>query len=148
MGISMEAQKEMLSQIKEKRPVVFVLDAQSNYYIYHWILTHDYVYCKDDDALYPRELFAKIYPGQAGDDYRAVTGELDLGRICASLGNSMKSLQKCFTAKLALPSVVRFPAVSTIICICRCLLPTFWQVIHKRLTCRSAIKVMTHMSAI
>lgn len=104
VGKSMEAQKEMLSQIKEKRPVVFVLDAQSNYYIYHWILTHDYVYCKDDDALYPRELFAKIYPGQAGDDYRAVTGELDLGRICASLGNSMKSLRKCFTAELALPS--------------------------------------------
>lgn len=66
VGKSMEAQKEMLSQIKEKRPVVFVLDAQSNYYIYHWILTHDYVYCKDDDALYPRELFAKSIRGRRG----------------------------------------------------------------------------------
>lgn len=104
VGKSMEAQKEMLSQIKEKRPVVFVLDAQSNYYIYHWILTHDYVYSKEDKALYPQELYAKIYPEQAGDDYRDMTEDLELGRICASLGNSMESLQECFTDSLALPS--------------------------------------------
>lgn len=104
VGKSMEAQEEMLTQIKEKRPVVFVLDAQSNYYIYHWILTHDYVYSKEDEALYPRELFAKIYPDQAGDDYRDVTEDLELGRICASLGNSMESLQECFTDSLALSS--------------------------------------------
>ena len=104
VGKSMEAQEEMLSQIKEKRPVVFVLDAQSNYYIYHWILTHDYVYSKEDKALYPQELYAKIYPEQAGDDYRDMTEDLELGRICASLGNSMESLQECFTDSLALPS--------------------------------------------
>ena len=104
VGKSMEAQEEMLTQIKEKRPVVFVLDAQSNYYIYHWILTHDYVYSKDDEALYPQELYTKLYPDQAGDDYRDMTEDLELGRICASLGNSMESLQKCFTAELALPS--------------------------------------------
>ncbi len=28
----------------------------------------------------------KSIRGRQGDDYRAVTGELDLGRICASLG--------------------------------------------------------------
>lgn len=104
VGKSMEAQEEMLTQIKEKRPVVFVLDAQSNYYIYHWILTHDYVYNIEDNALYPQELYAKIYPDQAGDDYREVTEDLELGRICASLGNSMESLQECFTDSLALSS--------------------------------------------
>lgn len=93
---SYETQKTLLGVIKEKRPIVFEIDPQSNYYIYHWILTSDYSYSYDDQCFYPNELFDTLYPNNIKDDYREVCSTTSLGNVAGSFGKSMNSLDHLF----------------------------------------------------
>lgn len=91
-----DAQNALLKVIKEKRPVVFTIDAQSNYYIYHYLLTNGYVYIQEDGALYPEELYNLIYQKEP-DDYRETCTHLDLGLTPSSFGKSKDSLLELMT---------------------------------------------------
>lgn len=92
-----DAQTSLLRIIAKERPVVFLLEAKSNYYIYHYIMTHDYVYMKEDDALYPQELYQKLYPDRTPDDYRDTCDTTDFGLVAASFGKSFDSLRARLT---------------------------------------------------
>ncbi len=101
-----EAQKELLSIISRRRPVFFSFDSVSNYYIYTWLLTNDYVYKASDGAFYPRELYTLLYNTEAADDIRdfyntSFTG-IDLEMAPASLGNSLSTLAPLFIDSLKL----------------------------------------------
>ncbi len=117
-GKSYDAQMEILEQVKKRRPVIFLLEPMSSYYIYEYVLTHDYVYDEEDDALYPAELYAMLTDtvytteyisdsavtnhgiinphiaanGSTGSDYRAYHTELDFGQIAANFGQSFDSM--------------------------------------------------------
>jgi len=90
------AQSALLSEISQKRPVVFLLEPESNYYIYYYIMTHDYLYVAEDQALYPRELYEQLFDRPA-DDYRETCESLDLGLVAASFGNSVDTLMPHLT---------------------------------------------------
>ena len=92
-----DAQKALLEIISRERPVIFLLDAKSNYYIYHYIMTHDYFYSANDGALYPQELYEKVYPEQAPDDYRDTCNTTNLGLVAASFGKSFNTLRSRLT---------------------------------------------------
>ena len=60
-GKGYDAQQEILSQVKEKRPVIFLIEPQSSYYVYYWMMTNDYVYVAEDEVFYPLELYCLVY---------------------------------------------------------------------------------------
>ncbi|MBR1693370.1 MAG: hypothetical protein IJ711_11450 [Lachnospiraceae bacterium] len=91
-----EAQRALLSVIEKKRPVVFLLEPKSSYYIYYYIMTHDYLYLAEDQALYPRELYELLDAG-VPDDYRTTCNSTDLGLVGASFGNSADTLLPLLT---------------------------------------------------
>ncbi len=91
-GKGYDAQQRIIESIEKERPVIFLLDSQASYYIYRYVLLGDYIYKADDGAFFPSELFAKLYPGETGDDYRTVCASTDLGLSPASFGNSAGSL--------------------------------------------------------
>ena len=91
-GKGCDAQQRIIENIEKERPVIFLLDSQASYYIYRYVLLGDYVYHAGDNAFYPSGLFAKLYPGETGDDYRSVCAKTDLGLSPASFGNSAGSL--------------------------------------------------------
>lgn len=101
-----EAQQEIIQRAKKERPVIFVMEPESTYYVYYWMHTNDYVYCDSDQCFYPSELFRLIYPDTEPDDYRDTATELSLDLIPHSFGRSIDSLKTLMTDKLMLtPSV-------------------------------------------
>ena len=92
-----DAQKSLLEVISKERPVVFLLESKSNYYIYHYVMTHDYVYVESDGALYPQELYEKVYPDKEPDDYRDTCNTTDFGAVAASFGKSFDTLSARLT---------------------------------------------------
>lgn len=96
-----DAQMALLEVIASKRPVAFLIEPESTYYIYAYLLENDYVYCKEDAALYPRELYKKLYLTEP-DDYRDTCQNKDFGLVAASFGNSSESLLKLMTPMSAL----------------------------------------------
>lgn len=131
-GKGYEAQQEILAQVKEKRPVIFLIEPQSSYYVYYFMMTNDYVYVAKDEAFYPLELYCLVYNAdyttqslssgndvnQAalkqnarhilatgtsfGDDYREVCLGTELGHIAASFGASYDSLELLFADSMAI----------------------------------------------
>lgn len=91
-----EAQNALLDVIREKRPVVFLLDAESNYYIYYSIMTENYCYESADHCLYPAELYRLLFDKEP-DDYRSSCQMTDFGLTAASFGNSLPSLLPLLT---------------------------------------------------
>lgn len=93
-GKSYEAQQRLLATIREKKPVIFLLDPQASYHIYYWVLTSgEYLYCAQDGAFYPAPVFRALYPEHTeGDDMRLVFGATDLGLSPSSFGNSFDTL--------------------------------------------------------
>ncbi len=92
-GKGYDAQQRLLATIKEARPVIFGLEPLSSFYVYKWMFTEgDYKYSLEDQAFYPSELFAKLYPDSSGDDYRQVAPPTDFGRSAASFGNSAETI--------------------------------------------------------
>ncbi|MBO6015797.1 MAG: hypothetical protein J6P60_04325 [Lachnospiraceae bacterium] len=87
-----EAQRALLRVIDQKRPVVFLLEPESNYYIYYYILTHDYVYSRNDGALYPAELYTQLFE-HAPDDYRETCENFDFGLVASCFGKSFSTLR-------------------------------------------------------
>lgn len=101
-----DAQQKLLSTISKKRPVFFAFDSESNYYIYNWLFTNDYVFKASDSAFYPRELYALLYNTEAADDIRdfydtSFTG-IDLEMTPSSFGNSLNTLSPLFTDSIKL----------------------------------------------
>ena len=88
-----DAQMRLLSTIQDMRPVIFLLEPQSSYHIYHWVLTSgEYCYCAEDGAFYPKEIFDALYPEKDSDDTRLAFGAVDLGLSPSSFGKSFDSL--------------------------------------------------------
>lgn len=92
-GKGYDAQMRLLSTIQEMRPVIFMLEPQSSYHIYSWVLTGgEYFYSAEDGAFYPKEIFHVLYPEKEGDDARLAFGATDLGLSPSSFGKSFDSL--------------------------------------------------------
>lgn len=93
-GKGYDAQQRLLQTIKEKRPVIFLLESKETYYIYHWVLASgEYFYCAEDKAFYPIEIYKELYPGRkTGDDARLAFGSTDLGLSPSSFGKSLETL--------------------------------------------------------
>lgn len=96
-----EAQNALLEVIAAKRPVAFLIEPESTYYIYAYLLKNDYVYCKEDATLYPRELYTKLYQDEP-DDYRDTCQAKDFGLVASSFGRSSKNLLALMTPMSAL----------------------------------------------
>lgn len=94
-GKGYDAQQRLLATIREKMPVIFLLDPQASYHIYHWVLTSgEYQYCMQDKAFYPVSVFRTLYPaGTAEDDMRLAFGATDLGLSPSSFGQSFDTLR-------------------------------------------------------
>lgn len=92
---SYEAQKEIWDAASENLPVVFYLEPQNSYYIFRFMLDEGYVYCAEDNAFYPPDLYALIYD-DAGDDYRRYAPATSFDRSPESFGASMETLQEIF----------------------------------------------------
>ena len=95
-----DAQQAILKVVKEKRPVIFLIEPQCSYYIYYWMHTHDYVYQAEDACYYPAELFAAIYPDRKPDDIREYCVPTDLTLVPDSFGQSIDTLLPLFTAEM------------------------------------------------
>lgn len=81
---SYEAQKEIWDAASENLPVVFYLQPQSSYYIFRFMLEEGYVYCAEDSAFYPPELYALIYEGSDATASVAVVSDESDGATAAS----------------------------------------------------------------
>lgn len=113
-GKSYEAQQAVLEQAQVKRPVIFLIEPQSNYYVYYWMMTSDYVYSNTDKAFYPLELYEKLYPYKtSGDDYRSFCTSTDFGLVSSSFGNSMDTLMPLFGAEINIPISMNEPVIGS-----------------------------------
>ena len=93
VGKGYDAQQRLLATIQEARPVIFMLEPQSSYHIYYYILTKgNYCYSDADKAFYPKEMFEVLYPGKESDDARLAFGAIDLGLSPSSFGKSFETL--------------------------------------------------------
>lgn len=105
---SYEAQKEIWDTASEDLPVVFYMQPENSYYIFRFMLEEGYVYCAEDSAFYPPDLYALIYgnsntmvsnssdPVDAGDDYRQYVSSTGFGLSPESFGASLDTLQEIF----------------------------------------------------
>lgn len=95
-GKGYDAQQRLLETIQTQLPVIFLLDSQASYHIYHWVLTGGaYLYCADDRAFYPVEIFKALYPERkTGDDARLAFQATDLGLSPSSFGESLDTLMQ------------------------------------------------------
>ncbi len=92
-GKGYDAQMRLLSTIQDMRPVIFLLEPQSSYHIYHWVLTGgEYCYSAEDGAFYPKEIFDALYPEKESDDARLAFGGVDFGLSPSSFGKSFDTL--------------------------------------------------------
>ena len=117
---SFEAQKAIWDTASANLPVVFYLQPENSYYIFRFMLDGGYVYCAEDQAFYPPELYNKIYGESTdanipiGDDYRQYASYTDFKTHAASFGASMDSLSDIFTQdktiRLNLDGTNSFPA--------------------------------------
>lgn len=119
-GKGYQAQQAILKQVKEKQPVIFLIEPQCNYYVYVWMMKNGYVYSKEDAAFYPHKLYCLINEEPLskaaiqteadtgdvsgnpslyangmlyGDDYRDICPPTDFGLVCSSFGASFASLR-------------------------------------------------------
>ena len=93
-GKGYDAQRRLLSTTQKMRPIIFLLEPQSSYHIYYWVLTGgEYCYSADDNAFYPKEIFHTLYPEkESGDNPTLAFGATDLGLSPSSFGKSFASL--------------------------------------------------------
>lgn len=92
-GKGYDAQQRLLRTIQEMRPVIFLLEPQASYHIYHWVLTSgEYYYSADDMAFYPKEIYDVLYTGAQSADARLAFGGIDLGLSPSSFGKSFDAL--------------------------------------------------------
>lgn len=119
-GKGYEAQQAILKQVKEKQPVIFLIEPQCNYYVYVWMMQNNYVYSEQDHAFYPHKLYCLVYDEPLskagittetdtsvplgnpslyangmlyGDDYRQTCQSTDFGLVCSSFGASFDTLR-------------------------------------------------------
>lgn len=93
---SFEAQREIWSQAEKNYPVIFNLNAQDSYYITRFMWDAGYVYCAEDSAFYPVNLFEAIYPEEDPDDYRNYAASTEFGLSADSFGTSFEGLISIF----------------------------------------------------
>lgn len=94
------AQRSIIETAKKNPPVIFLINGESNYYLYYWMWNNKYLYKAEDQAFYPAELYELIYGNEPSDDYLDYfTGQEyghQLGLIPSSFGNSMETLAPLF----------------------------------------------------
>lgn len=98
-----EAQQAILEVAQKNPPVIFLINAESNYYIYYWMLENGYQYRAEDAAFYPSALYEKLFPDEQPDNYLDYyQGEYGYNLLFtpASFGNSYASLKPLFTDEL------------------------------------------------
>lgn len=98
---SYEAQTEIWDAASENLPVVFYIQPHNNYYIFRFMLDAGYVYCAEDKAFYPPDLYALIYGNTDGDDYREAVVFSNFGFSPESFAASLDSLQDIFISDAA-----------------------------------------------
>ena len=93
-GKGYDAQQRLLATIREKMPVIFLLEPQASYHIYYWVLTSgEYVYSTQDGAFYPLAVYETLYPERSeSDDMRLAFDATDLGLSPSSFGQSFDTL--------------------------------------------------------
>lgn len=94
------AQKNIIETAEKNPPVIFLINGESNYYLYYWMWENGYRYKAEDHAFYPARLYEQIYGSQPSDNYLDYfTGEEyghHLGLVPSSFGNSMETLSSLF----------------------------------------------------
>lgn len=103
---SYEAQKEIWDTASKNLPVVFHIRPESSYYIFRFMLDAGYIYCAEDEAFYPSDLYNSLYNADfsniyEGDDYRPHVSPSDFGLSPESFGASISSLSEIFIADAA-----------------------------------------------
>lgn len=98
-----EAQQAIIEVAEKNLPVIFLINAESNYYLYYWMFENGYLYQAEHNAFYPPQLYTMIFGDEPADDFLDYfTGEYghNLGLIASSFGNSYSSLQPLFTDEI------------------------------------------------
>ncbi len=94
------AQKAIMETAEKNLPVIFLINGESNYYLYYWMWEKGYLYKAKDHAFYPARLYEQIYGSQSSDNYLDYfTGEEyghHLGLVPSSFGSSMETLSSLF----------------------------------------------------
>lgn len=91
---SLKAQQRIWNSNPDHLPVVFYIQPEYDYYIFRFMLNAGYVYCQNDNAFYPPDLYKKLSEANLviqSDDYRQSTAPTDFGLSAASFGNSYQS---------------------------------------------------------
>lgn len=91
---SLKAQQRIWNSNPDHLPVVFYIQPEYDYYIFRFMLDAGYVYCQNDNAFYPPDLYEKLVESNLviqSDDYRQSTAPTDFGLSAASFGNSYQS---------------------------------------------------------
>ena len=94
------AQKSIIETAKKNPPVIFLINGESNYYLYYWMWNNEYLYKAEDQAFYPPDLYKQIYGNEPSDNYLDYfTGKeygYQMGLIPSSFGNSIETLTPLF----------------------------------------------------
>ena len=91
---SLKAQQRIWNSNPSHLPVVFYIQPEYDYYIFRFMLDAGYVYCQDDNAFYPPELYEKLSEANLvtpPDDFRQSIYPTDFGLSTASFGASYQS---------------------------------------------------------
>lgn len=91
---SLKAQQRIWNSNPDQLPVVFYIQPEYDYYIFRFMLDAGYVYCQNDNAFYPPDLYEKLLEAKLiiqSDDYRQSTSPTDFGLSAASFGASYQS---------------------------------------------------------
>lgn len=91
---SLKAQQRIWNSNPDHLPVVFYIQPEFDYYIFRFMQDAGYVYCQDDNAFYPPNLYEKLSEANLvtpPDDYRQSTASIDFALSAASFGNSYQS---------------------------------------------------------
>lgn len=93
----LKAQQRIWNSNPNHLPVVFYIQPEYNYYIFRFMLDAGYVYCQNDNAFYPPDLYEKLCKAEPviqSDDYRQSTSPTDFGLSAASFGASYQSFME------------------------------------------------------
>lgn len=95
------AQVAIRKRMSETRPVIFLIEPESNYYLYYYMMTNDYIYDEEDACYYPKELYQKLYPKENPSNVRRYENisPLTLGKVASSFGNSFDALKPLMTSE-------------------------------------------------